>query len=95
MSTPISTSAIITVVGNDRVGIIARVSGFLAERNVNIEDITQSILSGTFVMMMKVDLSATAVPLPSLKRDLAALGGTMEVSISIWNEDVFTAMHRI
>lgn len=95
MSNPISTSAIVTVVGTDRVGIIARVSGFLAERNVNIEDINQSILSGNFVMMMKVNLSASSAALPDLKRDLSALASTMEVAISIWNEEVFAAMHRL
>jgi ACT domain-containing protein len=77
------------------VGIIARVSGFLAERNVNIEDINQSILSGNFVMMMKVNLSASSAALPDLKRDLSALASTMEVAISIWNEEVFAAMHRL
>ncbi|MDR3325101.1 MAG: ACT domain-containing protein [Spirochaetaceae bacterium] len=90
-----SSNAIVTVVGNDSVGIIAKVSGFLAERKVNIEDVNQSILSGCFVMMMMVDLSGSASDLETLKAELTALGGSMNVSISIWHEDVFAAMHRI
>jgi ACT domain-containing protein len=88
-------NAIITVVGTDKVGIIARVSAFLAERNINIEDISQTILSGNFVMMMMVDLSSGKANLETVKADLAALGESMNVSISIMHEKVFSAMHRI
>ncbi len=88
-------NAIITVVGTDQVGIIARVSAFLAERNINIEDISQTVLSGNFVMMMMVDLSQAAQGLATVKDDLKALGDTMGVSISMMHEGVFSAMHRI
>ena len=88
-------NAIITVVGTDKVGIIAKVSAFLAERNINIEDISQTILSGNFVMMMMVDLSSGARALEDVKRELTALGETMNVSISLMHEKVFSAMHRI
>jgi ACT domain-containing protein len=88
-------NAIITVVGTDQVGIIARVSAFLAERSINIEDISQTILSGNFVMMMMVDLSSSAQALETVKKDLASLGDSMDVSISIMHEKVFSAMHRI
>jgi ACT domain-containing protein len=88
-------NAIITVVGSDHVGIIARVSAFLAERNINIEDISQTILSGNFVMMMMVDLSSSAKALETVKAELAALGDSMNVSISLMHEKVFSAMHRI
>jgi len=88
-------NAIITVVGNDKVGIIARVSAFLAERNINIEDISQTILSGNFVMMMMVDLSAGTQPMDTIKTELSALGDTLGVSISMMHEKVFSAMHRI
>ncbi|MDR0668623.1 MAG: ACT domain-containing protein [Treponema sp.] len=88
-------NAIITVVGSDRVGIIARVSAFLAERNINIEDISQTILSGNFVMMMMVNLSASVSALETVKKDLCRLGETMGVSISLMHEKVFSAMHRI
>ena len=88
-------NAIITVVGTDKVGIIARVSAFLAERNINIEDISQTILSGNFVMMMMVDLSSSSKDLEDVKRELAGLGETMNVSINLMHEKVFSAMHRI
>jgi ACT domain-containing protein len=88
-------NAIITVVGTDKVGIIARVSAFLAERNINIEDISQTVLSGNFVMMMMVDLSSSAKALEDVKQELVSLGETMNVSISLMHEKVFSAMHRI
>jgi ACT domain-containing protein len=88
-------NAIVTVVGADKVGIIARVSAFLAERNINIEDISQTILSGNFVMMMMVSLSGSARPLEEVKEELARMGKTMDVSISVMHEQVFSAMHRI
>jgi ACT domain-containing protein len=88
-------NAIITVVGTDQVGIIAKVSAFLAERNINIEDITQTILSGNFVMMMMVDLSQAALSLENVKDELNEMGKEMKVSISLMHEGVFSAMHRI
>jgi ACT domain-containing protein len=88
-------NAIITVVGSDRVGIIARVSAFLAERNINIEDISQTILSGNFVMMMMVNLSSSLSALETVKKELYQLGESMGVSISLMHEQVFSAMHRI
>jgi ACT domain-containing protein len=88
-------NAIITVVGTDQVGIIARVSGFLAERNINIADISQTSLSGNFVMMMMVELSKTGKSVDELKAELSGLGDSLNVSISIMHEKVFTAMHRI
>ncbi|MDR2209873.1 MAG: ACT domain-containing protein [Spirochaetaceae bacterium] len=88
-------NAIITVVGTDRVGIIAKVSAFLADRNINIEDINQTILSGNFVMMMMVDLSQSSRALDAVKKELAEMGNSMGVSISLMHENVFSAMHRI
>jgi len=88
-------NAIITVVGNDKVGIIAKVSAFLAERNINIEDISQTILQGNFVMVMMADLSSSSKALEEVKRELTALGENMNVSISLMHEKVFSAMHRI
>ncbi|MDR2842839.1 MAG: ACT domain-containing protein [Spirochaetaceae bacterium] len=88
-------SAIITVVGTDQVGIIAKVSAFLAERNINIEDISQTILSGNFVMMMAADLGKTTKGLEDLKKELNEIGDAMNVSISLMHERVFSAMHRI
>jgi ACT domain-containing protein len=88
-------NAIITVVGTDKVGIIAQVSAFLAERNINIEDISQTILSGNFVMMMMVDLSQSNKNLEFIKQELTDMGKNMRVSISLMHEGVFKAMHRI
>lgn len=88
-------NAIVTVVGNDKVGIIANVSAFLAERSINIEDISQTVLSGNFVMMMMVDLSGSSRPLAAVKDELNELGNTLDVSISVMHERVFSAMHRI
>jgi ACT domain-containing protein len=88
-------NAIITVVGSDKVGIIAKVSAFLAERNINIEDISQTILQGNFVMVMVVDLSSSSKALEDVKRELAVLGESVNVSISLMHEKVFSAMHRI
>jgi len=88
-------NAIITVVGTDKVGIIAKVSAFLAERNINIEDISQTILQGNFVMVMMVDLSSSSKALEEVKRELTVLGESTNVSISLMHEKVFSAMHRI
>jgi len=88
-------NAIITVVGTDKVGIIAKVSAFLAERGINIEDISQTVLSGNFVMMMMVNLSSSSKALEEIKNELAGLGDTLNVSISLMHEKVFSAMHRI
>jgi len=88
-------NAIVTVVGGDKVGIIAKVSAFLAERDINIEDISQTVLSGNFVMMMMVNLSACSKALEEVKRELAGLGDTLNVSINMMHEKVFSAMHRV
>jgi len=88
-------NAIVTVVGSDKVGIIAKVSAFLAERSINIEDISQTVLSGNFVMMMMVDLANSPKPLSDVKQELSELGDLMNVSISMMHERVFSAMHRL
>ena len=88
-------NAIVTVVGSDKVGIIAKVSAFLAERDINIEDISQTVLSGNFVMMMMVNLNSCAKGLEDIKKELVTLEDTLNVSISLMHEKVFSAMHRI
>jgi ACT domain-containing protein len=87
-------NAVITVVGVDKVGIIAKVSSFLAEQGVNIIDISQTVLSGNFVMMMMVAIEENN-DLSLIKRDLSTLGEALGVSISLMHEKVFSAMHRI
>ncbi len=88
-------NAIITVVGSDKVGIIAKVSALLAEHKVNIADITQTILSGNFVMMMMVNLEKSDIAIDELRNVLNAASDEMNVSINIMAEKVFSSMNRI
>ena len=88
-------NAIVTVLGQDRVGIIAAVCNRLAEHNVNILDISQTILQGSFTMVMAVDLSAASAPFGELSASLAELGKEMGLSIRIQREEIFDAMHSI
>jgi ACT domain-containing protein len=88
-------NAIITVVGTDQVGIIAKVSTCLSLHGINIIDITQTILSGNFVMMMMVDLSKSNLSIQDTKKELSSLGDELGVSINMMHERVFSAMHRI
>ncbi|MDR2901042.1 MAG: ACT domain-containing protein [Treponema sp.] len=88
-------NAIITVVGTDQVGIIAKVSSWLSGRNINIVDISQTILSGNFVMMTIVDLSKSDSPIEEVRKGLTDLGTELDVTINIMHERVFTSMHRI
>ena len=87
--------AIVTVVGKDRVGIIAAVCVKLAEYNVNVLDISQTVMQGYFTMMMAADVSACNVPLADLVSDMDAVGKEMGLSIRVQREDIFEAMHRI
>lgn len=88
-------NAIITVVGSDKVGIIAKVSQYLSEHKINIADITQTILSGNFVMMMMVDLEKADIAIDDLRNNMATLAEDMGVEINIMSERVFSAMHRV
>ncbi|MBQ9238064.1 MAG: ACT domain-containing protein [Treponema sp.] len=88
-------NAIITVVGSDKTGIIARVSSFLAEHRINIADISQTILSGTFVMMMMVNLDDADITIEAVRTSLRDVASAMDVEIHIMNERVFSAMHRV
>ena len=91
----INMNAIITVVGSDKVGIIAKVSQYLSDHKINIADITQTILSGNFVMMMMVDLSAADIDIETLRGNMNKLAEEMGVEINIMAEKVFSAMHRV
>lgn len=88
-------NAIITVVGSDKVGIIAKVSSFLAEHGINIDDITQTILSGNFVMMMMVDFDGADISIDGLRRSMDEKAAELGVEINIMSEKVFSAMHRV
>ena len=87
--------AILTVVGKDRVGIIAAVCVELAKYNVNVLDISQTVMQGYFTMMMAVDVSAATLPLAELAKLMEEKGKEMELSIRLQREDIFEAMHRI
>ena len=87
--------SIITVVGKDQVGSIARVTGYLYENNVNVEDITQSIVAGFFNMMMIVDTSLSKKEFLSLSKELEDLGRNIGVMIKLQREDIFESMQRI
>ena len=88
-------NAIVTVIGKDKVGIIAAVCIKLAEMNVNVLDISQTILDGKFTMVMAVDAANANVGFEELAAQLRALGEGMELSIRIQREEIFDAMHRI
>ena len=87
--------AIVTVVGEDRVGIIAGVCTALADFNVNVLHINQPVMQGFYTMMMAVDVSACSVPLAELVTKMDAIGQGMGLSIRVQREDIFEAMHRI
>lgn len=87
--------AIVTVIGNDKPGIIAKVSTALAENAVNIEDISQTLMQGKFTMLMLCDLENAKLSLKELKAELLTLGETIGVSIHVQHEDIFNAMHKI
>ena len=87
--------AIVTVVGKDRVGIIAGVCTALAKYNVNVLDISQTVMQGYFTMMMATDVSMSSIPMAQLASELEQIGKDMGLSIRIQREDIFEAMHRI
>ena len=86
---------IITVVGKDQVGIIAKVCTYLAENEVNILDISQTIVQGYFNMMMIVNHDASTKAFNDLSDELAALGQEIGVDIKIQHEEIFNMMHRL
>ena len=86
---------IITVVGKDTVGIIAKVCNYLASNNINILDITQTTMQGYFNMMMLVDTSASEKQHGELSDELKSLGEEIGVQIKAQKEEIFQMMHRI
>lgn len=87
--------AVITVVGRDTVGIIARVCTYLSEHQVNVLDISQTIVDGFFNMMMIVDVSGADVDFGTLTTGLDEIGEGVGVSIRCQREEIFSKMHRI
>ena len=87
--------AIVTVIGRDRVGIIAGICVALANINVNVLDISQTILGGMFTMIMLVDVQDASVPFDRIAPALDEEGERLGVNIRIQREDIFNAMHRV
>ena len=86
---------IITVVGKDTIGIIAKICTYLANNRINIEDISQTILQGYFNMMMIVDTSRMSKQFGDMADELAALGQEIGVAVRCQKEEIFDMMHRL
>lgn len=87
--------AVVTVVGKDKTGIISKVSTFLADKGVNILDISQTIMDEYFAMIMLVDLSGAQSPLSVLAEECKSMGEKIGMSIHLQHEEIFNAMHSV
>lgn len=87
--------AVVTVIGVDKPGIIARISGKLFEENVNILDITQTIMGDIFSMIMLVDVKSKETDFSALVSDMKAIGEEIGVEITVTREEIYKSMHRI
>ena len=88
-------NAIVTVIGEDKVGIIAGVSSVMAENNINILDISQTIMGNYFTMIMMIDISKSSKDMQAIRKLLEKTGEKFDVTINIQHKDVYEAMHRI
>ena len=87
--------AVITVIGRDAVGILARVCTACAEAGVNVEEVTQRILRGTFAMIMLVDMSGATLEFDAFSQKLEAVGKELGVDVRCTRQELYEAMHRI
>ena len=87
--------AVVTVTGKDKTGIIATVSTFLAERGVNINDISQTVMGEYFAMIMIADMSEAKAGLAEIAKECAELGKKIGMTIYLQHEDIFNAMHNV
>lgn len=87
--------AVITVVGKDMVGILSKVSAICADNQINIIEVSQSILQDMFCMIMMADISKSNVPLGDLSEQLSDYGKNAGLSIHVMHEDIFNSMHKI
>lgn len=87
--------AVITVIGKDMVGILAKVSSVCAEKGMNVLEVTQSILQDMFVMVMLVDISHASSGVAELADYFDALGQSLNLKIHVMHEDIFNSMHKI
>lgn len=95
MNTNNKNIAVMTVVGSDAVGIIAKISTILADNNINIKDITQTILDDIFTMIMIIDLSSSKIDIENLSKLLTEVGESKNLSIRVQLKELFNTMHRI
>ncbi|NLT11170.1 MAG: ACT domain-containing protein [Clostridiaceae bacterium] len=95
MSTNDKNIAVMTVVGSDAVGIIAKISTILADNDINIKDITQTILDDIFTMIMIIDLSSSKINIEDLSKLLTEVGESRNLSIRVQLKELFNIMHRI
>lgn len=87
--------AVISVIGKDAVGILAKVSAMCAEYNANVTEVTQSVLQDVFAMVMLVDIKSLSIPLSELSDKMSSMGRDMGLSIYVMHEDIFNTMHHI
>ena len=87
--------AVITVIGKDAVGILAKVSDACAKASVNIVEVTQSVLQDMFAMIMLVEIDKSTVGFDELRENLNAVGDSTNTKIHIMHEDIFNSMHKI
>lgn len=87
--------AVITVIGKDMVGILARVSNICLDNNINIAEVTQSVLQDVFAMIMLVDISSSKITCAELSDKMNELGKSLGLSIHVMHEDLYNCMHRV
>jgi len=86
---------VVTIIGQDRIGIVAKVSTAMAEESVNVLDINQNIMNGFFNMVMIADMGAATISIKDLQQKLNEIGQSIGVEIKVQHEDIFNIMHRI
>ena len=87
--------AVITVLGKDRIGILAKISALCAENNINVEEVTQSILQGMFAMTMIVDMSKCEKEITEVAAHFAAEGDALGLEVRVTRSELYTAMHHV
>ena len=87
--------AVISVIGKDMVGILAKVTAYCADANANVVDVTQTILQDMFVMVMIVEISKLTCPFATLSDELTGLGQELGLDVRVMHENIFNSMHRI
>jgi len=88
-------NAIVSVIGQNRVGIIAAISSKLASLGIDILDVSQTILNGNFTMIMVVDISGSSAPFSALRDELDVLGKQLQLSVKIQRQEIFEAMYTV